>query len=582
MSGLIPQTFIDELLNQTDIVELIDSFVPLKKRGKSHIACCPFHQEKSPSFNVVSKKQFYHCFGCGASGNAISFVMNYQHINFVEAIQQLAQRLGLSIPQANKTEKTQTSLNYSQLLGKVCIHYQQTLKTSPQAIAYLKGRKITGEIAKTFQLGFAPDGWQFLETTIRGTKAELIATGMLVPKENGSSYDRYRNRIMFPIHDRHGKIIGFGGRSIDKNHKPKYLNSPETVLFQKNRELYGLYQALQHTISAEYIIIVEGYLDVIALAQASIGNVVATLGTATSTYHIQLLRKYTKKIIFCFDGDEAGNKAAWRALENSLSYLNTDLEITFCFLPEGEDPDSIIRQDQGKRIFEENLEKSLSFHQYFFNSLKKNVDLSKMAGRGQFVNLTKPYLEKIPPGAYRELVIEELGRYTRIELHRLNALLEEKKFDKLKGLDFSIARSPLRVVIALLLQNPEIFTVCQAQIKQYYKDIKNRIFRKIIQLIAENTAINTAKLVESWRNSSAFESINKLAFWDHQVPEQALQKEFVDILQFLARQDEEGLIQELLVKAREQGLNDEERIQLQAMLKQRHRADIAKKDSEMH
>jgi DNA primase len=582
MSGLIPQTFIDELLNQTDIVELIDSFVPLKKRGKSHIACCPFHQEKSPSFNVVSKKQFYHCFGCGASGNAISFVMNYQHINFVEAIQQLAQRLGLSIPQANKTEKTQTSLNYSQLLGKVCIHYQQTLKTSPQAIAYLKGRKITGEIAKTFQLGFAPDGWQFLETTIRGTKAELIATGMLVPKENGSSYDRYRNRIMFPIHDRHGKIIGFGGRSIDKNHKPKYLNSPETVLFQKNRELYGLYQALQHTISAEYIIIVEGYLDVIALAQASIGNVVATLGTATSTYHIQLLRKYTKKIIFCFDGDEAGNKAAWRALENSLSYLNTDLEITFCFLPEGEDPDSIIRQDQGKRIFEENLEKSLSFHQYFFNSLKKNVDLSKMAGRGQFVNLTKPYLEKIPPGAYRELVIEELGRYTRIELHRLNALLEEKKFDKLKGLDFSIARSPLRVVIALLLQNPEIFTVCQAQIKQYYKDIKNRIFRKIIQLIAENPAINTAKLVESWRNSSAFESINKLAFWDHQVPEQALQKEFVDILQFLARQDEEGLIQELLVKAREQGLNDEERIQLQAMLKQRHRADIAKKDSEMH
>jgi DNA primase len=582
MSGLIPQTFIDELLNQTDIVELIDSFVPLKKRGKSHIACCPFHQEKSPSFNVVSKKQFYHCFGCGASGNAISFVMNYQHINFVEAIQQLAQRLGLSIPQANKTEKTQTSLNYSQLLGKVCIHYQQTLKTSPQAIAYLKGRKITGEIAKTFQLGFAPDGWQFLETTIRGTKAELIATGMLVPKENGSSYDRYRNRIMFPIHDRHGKIIGFGGRSIDKNHKPKYLNSPETVLFQKNRELYGLYQALQHTISAEYIIIVEGYLDVIALAQASIGNVVATLGTATSTYHIQLLRKYTKKIIFCFDGDEAGNKAAWRALENSLSYLNTDLEITFCFLPEGEDPDSIIRQDQGKRIFEENLEKSLSFHQYFFNSLKKNVDLSKMAGRGQFVNLTKPYLEKIPPGAYRELVIEELGRYTRIELHRLNALLEEKKFDKLKGLDFSIARSPLRVVIALLLQNPEIFTVCQAQIKQYYKDIKNRIFRKIIQLIAENPAINTAKLVESWRNSSAFESINKLAFWDHQVPEQALQKEFIDILRFLARQDEEGLVQELLVKAREQGLNDEERIQLQAMLKQRHRADIAKKDSEMH
>ena len=333
--GLIPQPFIDELLNRTDIVEFIDSYVPLKKRGTSHIACCPFHNEKNPSFNVVAKKQFYHCFGCGASGNVISFAMGYLHQSFPDAIETLATRAGLAVPRDRHPEKHSHSLNLYQLLDRVSTFYQQTLKSSGQvAIDYLKQRHVSGEVAKLYQLGFAPSGWQTLEAQFRPNKQELIATGMLIQKDDGKTYDRYRQRIMFPIHDRHGKIIGFGGRAIEADQKPKYLNSPETVIFQKNRELYGLHQILQQQNNVKNVLIVEGYMDVIALAQHGIMNAVATLGTATSAYHIQLLSKHTKQLVFCFDGDAAGRQAAWRALDNSLPQLNAGLDASFIFLPE--------------------------------------------------------------------------------------------------------------------------------------------------------------------------------------------------------------------------------------------------------
>ncbi|KTC65361.1 DNA primase (plasmid) [Legionella adelaidensis] len=571
MTGLIPQPFIDDLLSRTDIVELIDSYVPLKKRGNSHLACCPFHNEKTPSFNVVAKKQFYHCFGCGASGNAISFAMNYLHLSFVDAIENLAERLGLQVPRSGHKDTVKKNITYYQLLERVSLLYQKTLKhAGAEAITYLKNRQVSGEIARTYHLGYAPPGWQFLENELKTYKQELIATGMLVPKENGSAYDRYRNRVMYPIHDRHGRIIGFGGRSIHPNDKPKYLNSPETIIFQKNRELYGLYQAIQQENPIDFILVVEGYMDVIALAQFGITNCVATLGTATSTYHIQLLSKHTKKLIFCFDGDKAGRSAAWRALESSLPYLNSGIEINFIFLPEGQDPDSMIREE-GKEKFLARLNTALPLHQYLLSTLMQGFDITTISGKTQLINTAKPFLQKIPEGSYKQLLLDELTRYTRMDHHRLNQLLSDKKLDKLSDSGVNITRSPIRVAIALLLQHPEIVSDSKNKLyPDFLKQNNHPILHQLLQQISENPGINTAKLVESWRDSPLFEAITKLAFWDHQVPEDALVKEFIDTLFFLEKQQRDEQIQQLLTKARLQGLNDTERIELQDMLKKRH------------
>lgn len=572
MIGLIPRPFIDELLNRTDIVEFIDGHVPLKKRGTSHIACCPFHIEKTPSFNVVPKKQFYHCFGCGASGNAISFAMNYLHMSFSDAIETLATRLGLQVPREGRTETTQQSLSLFQFLGRVSHFYQQTLKTAGHtAISYLKHRNVSGEVARLYQLGYAPPGWQTLESQFKANKNELIATGMLIVKDDGKSYDRYRQRIMFPIHDRHGRIIGFGGRAIEDTQKPKYLNSPETTIFQKSRELYGLHQVLQQQSAITNLLIVEGYMDVIALAQHGINNAVATLGTATSTYHIQLLSKYTKQLIFCFDGDAAGRQAAWRALESSLPHLNAGLDASFVFLPEGHDPDSLVREE-GKTQFAQRLQNATPLHRFFIDTLTQGIDSVSLAGKSQLVNAAKPYLLKMSEGPYKQLLIDNLARLTRIESHRIHQLIDEKTPDKSRNTGKSITRSPIRLAIAILLQHPETYRACANQLSLDMLDSqKQRILKALMQQIAETPTLNTAKLVESWRDSPLFDSLAKLAAWDHQVPEDALAKEFVDIVLFLARQNRENAVQQLMKKAHDQGLTSMERINLQEMLKQRHR-----------
>lgn len=571
-NGLIPQPFIDELLNHTDIVEFIDSYVPLKKRGTSHIACCPFHTEKNPSFNVVAKKQFYHCFGCGASGNVISFAMGYLHLSFPDAIETLANRAGLTVPRDKNPEKHRYSLNLYELLNRVAAFYQQTLKTSGQiAIDYLKQRQVSGEIAKRYQLGFAPPGWQTLEAQFRQNKQELITTGMLIQKEDGKTYDRYRHRIMFPIHDRHGRIIGFGGRSIDADQKPKYLNSPETVIFQKNRELYGLHQILQHQNTITNVLIVEGYMDVIALAQHGITNAVAALGTATSTYHIQLLSKHTKQLIFCFDGDAAGRQAAWRALESSLPQLNTGLDASFIFLPDGHDPDSLVREE-GSEKFRDRLRNATPLSQFFFDTLTKDLDHTTLTGKSQLVNAAKPYLLKMTDGPYKQLMMNELARLTRIETHRIGQLIDEKTIEKTPHAETNITRTPLRVATALLLQNPELYTTCINQIPQNtLDDQRHHVLKTLIQHIAQKPTINTALLVEAWRDSPLFDSINKLASWAHQVPEDALASEFTDIVLFLAKQSEENEIQQLIEKARHEGLTKTDQHTLLNMLKKRHK-----------
>ncbi|ETO93841.1 DNA primase [Legionella oakridgensis] len=571
MTGLIPRPFIEELLNRTDIVELIDGYVSLKKRGNSHIACCPFHHEKTPSFNVISKKQFYHCFGCGASGNAISFVMNYLQLGFVEAVETLATRLGMQVPREGHSEPRKQSPNLYQLLQEVAKFYQQTLKTAGHiAIEYLKQRKVSGETARLYQLGYAPSGWHTLEKQFKFNTKDLITTGMLIVKEDGSTYDRYRHRITFPIHDRHGRIIGFGGRAIEADQKPKYLNSPETILFQKNRELYGLHQVIRQQSTLDSILIVEGYMDVIALAQHGISNAVATLGTATSLHHIQLLSKHTKHIIFCFDGDEAGRQAAWRALESSLPYLNTGLEASFIFLPEKHDPDSLVREE-GKESFLQRIQQATPLNQFFIATITKTLDTTTLAGKSQLVHAAKPYLLKMGEGPYWQLMIDELARLTRIEPHRIQQLIEIKNND-IPTTSVNIARSPIRIAIALLVQHPEIYSSCAEQLCSITLDgPKQTMLQSMIEQVAHHPGISTAALVELWRESPMFDAINKLAAWDHQVPEEARTKEFMDIVLFLAKQNQEKKIQKLLEKARNQSLTETDRLQLQEMLKQRHK-----------
>lgn len=572
MAGLIPRPFIDELLNHTDLVEFIDGYVPLKKRGTSHTACCPFHQEKTPSFHVITKKQFYHCFGCGASGNAISFAMNYLHQNFAEAVETLATRLGLQVPREGRSEKTQTSQSLYQFLNQVARAYQKNLKTSGQtAIAYLKQRQISGEIAHRFQIGYASPGWQTLESVFKQNKHELIATGMSIVKDDGKTYDRFRQRIMFPIHDRHGRIIGFGGRAIDATQKPKYLNSPETTIFQKSRELYGLHQAIQQGHSPSNILVVEGYMDVIALAQHGLTHVVATLGTATSTYHIQLLIKYTQHIIFCFDGDHAGKQAAWRALENSLPHLNTGLEVSFIFLPEGHDPDSLIREE-GHAAFLHRTEQAMPLHRFFIDTLTRDIDVSRLAGKSQLINAAKSHLNNMPDGPYRQLLFHDLARITHMDPHRIHQLIDNRKPLEVEQHPAQhITRTPIRTGMALLLQHPDIYKTCAAHCSpEMLDDQKQGPLKTLMQQIAENPTINTAQLIELWRESPLFDSLTKLAMWDHQVPENALTKEFIDIVLFLSKQTREKHIQYLLEKAHQQSLTTEERLDLQNRLKQRH------------
>ncbi len=576
MHGLIPRHFIDELLTRIDLVELIDAYVPLKKRGLNHLACCPFHQEKTPSFNVIPSKQFYHCFGCGASGNAISFIMNYLHQPFPQAIETLATKMGMQIPREQMPDHLKQALPLYTVLQKIAEFYQQTLKnTGTTAVAYLKQRGVNGDIAKRYQIGYAPQGWHTLDQFLPKHQAELLATGMLIQKENQQTYDRYRHRIMFPIHDRHGRITGFGGRAIEQDQQPKYLNSPETILFQKGRELYGLYQILQQQNTWPSIVIVEGYLDVIALAQHGVDYAVATLGTATSAYHIQLLSKYTQDLRFCFDGDQAGRQAAWRALENSLAYLESGLQAHFVFLPEGQDPDSFIRT-QGKAAFEAYLKTALPLNRLFFDTLLKDIDISDIAGKSRLIHAAKPYLLKIVDEPYKALLIGELARLTRIDTQKIEQLLSENIALESPSTQRPTAavmqRTPLHIALALLIQNPNLFRPEISSIElSTSSDEEYALLETLMKHLAVHPQLNTATLIEHFRESTWFDRITQLASWEHQVPEHAQSTEFADIITFIHKKNQALIVNQLIEKSKQQQLSEEERYRLQQLLRDRHK-----------
>ncbi|MCK5893490.1 MAG: DNA primase [Endozoicomonadaceae bacterium] len=411
MAGLIPQHFIDDLLARTDIVDVITERIPLKKAGRNHQACCPFHKEKTPSFTVSQEKQFYYCFGCGASGNALGFIMNLENLDFPVAVEQLARLAGLEIPQEHSNGQARTGPNPAyELLAKAAEYYQEQLKThstSKQAIGYLRNRGVNNKTVQQFQIGFAPLGWDNLMKALGSTperEKTLTESGMLVEHEEKKSlYDRFRHRIMFPIRDSRGRVIGFGGRVLG-DEKPKYLNSPESSVFHKGQELYGLYEARQANRDLKQVIVVEGYMDVVALAQQGITNSVATLGTATTCEHLQKLFKLTSQVVFCFDGDQAGRKAAWRALENTLPEMRDGRQVRFMFLPQGEDPDSMVRKEGKDALLSRIRHEALTLDDYFFKQLANEVDITTLDGCARLAKMATPYFEQLPEGHYKTLL----------------------------------------------------------------------------------------------------------------------------------------------------------------------------------
>jgi DNA primase len=425
MAGLIPQTFIDDLLDRVDIVDVVNSRVPLKKTGKSHKACCPFHEEKSPSFTVAQDKQFYYCFGCGAGGNALSFIMEFDRIDFLPAVELLAKNVGMEIPReavANPKAKQHRDDLYS-VVTEADNFYRQKLRAAEAkpAVEYLKGRGLTGKIAAQFGIGYAPQGWYNL-LKVAGTseeKVKLLAdSGMLVVKpEEKKQYDRFRHRIMFPIRDQRGRTLGFGGRVLDDS-TPKYLNSPETPIFHKGRELYGLYEARQALKEIPYLLMVEGYMDVIALAQFGIHNAVATLGTALTENHLQKLFRYTSEIVFCFDGDSAGRRAASRSLDIALPEMRDGVTAKFLFLPEGEDPDTMVR-NLGAEKFQTQIQNATPLSEFLFEEMAEGIDIETGEGKAKLSKLIAPKINQIPAGVFKQLMLEELSRKTSIAVDDL-------------------------------------------------------------------------------------------------------------------------------------------------------------------
>lgn len=581
MAGHIPRSFIDDLLARLDIVDIIDARVKLKKKGKNYGACCPFHNEKTPSFSVSQEKQFYHCFGCGAHGNAIDFIMEFERLEFVEAIEELASYLGLDVPreqrsggggqfksgpQASSSEKR----SLYDLMGSIAQFYRNQLKqpASKVAIEYLKDRGLSGEIVQKFGIGYVADEWDLVRKNFGQNKDNqdmLVTGGMLIENDKGNRYDRFRGRIMFPIRDRRGRVIGFGGRVLG-NGTPKYLNSPETPIFHKGKELYGLYEVLQAYREPPRILVVEGYMDVVALAQYGVDYSVASLGTSTTGDHIQMLFRQTNTVVCCYDGDRAGKEAAWRALENALQYLKTGNTLKFLFLPDGEDPDSYVRK-YGKQAFEQQIEQATPLSSYLFDNLIElhQINLGNNEGKSALRAYASALIDKIPDPYFQELLEKLLDERTGFD-NRLRQ--PRKKTSETRPQPHKeIKRTPMREVIALLIQNPSY-----AQMVPDLSSVRDlsipglSLFVDVLDKCQAHPHINTGQLLEHWRNSQNETLLSRLASWDIPLVEDNLEEIFLDSLDKIIAQCVEKQIENLQAKARSVGLSAEEKRELLALM----------------
>ncbi len=507
---MIPQTFVQDLLNRLDIVDVIEGCIPLKKAGANHVACCPFHNEKSPSFTVSQSKQFYHCFGCGVHGTAIGFIMEYMGLGFVDAVKDLAGRVGMKVPEFkadNKQEIGRAVREMSEIMQNAAQYYKNQLKKSTQAIDYLKRRGVSGDIAARFEMGFAPSGWQNLSGVFPKYEDTVLGElGLVIANDQGKRYDRFRERIMFPIHSSRGDIVGFGGRVLE-NGEPKYLNSPETPLFEKGRELYGLFQARHAIRSSGKVIVVEGYMDVVALAQHGIDYVVATLGTATTPMHVHKLLGQSDTVIFCFDGDDAGERAAWRALENSLAQLADGKTISFMFLPKGEDPDSLVRKI-GKQAFDQLLINALPLSDFLLRKLSAQVNLATHEGKAKLLKDAQSLIKKISAPNLSRLIRKSLAEVCGVTEQELSSAFQIKVASspstrRTQKPRFSLYRKALESVIF----SPNLAIHCAALVISDDNGLEAQALKLLLQLLQENSNVSTTAGVIQLFSGSPYSSL---------------------------------------------------------------------------
>ena len=605
MAGLIPQSFIDDLLDRADIVDVIDRRVKLKKSGKNYMACCPFHQEKTPSFSVNPEKQFFYCFGCGAGGNALGFLMDYENIEFPAAVESLADSLGMAVPREESTRSRSEDEGQRALyplLEQAATYYQRQLREHSRkatAVDYLEGRGLTGEIALQFDLGYAPPGWDNLMKALGTTEErqqQLKLGGMLVENESGRVYDRFRDRVVFPIRDQRGRIIGFGGRVLGDD-KPKYLNSPETPVFHKGRELYGLYQAKRANRQLDRAIIVEGYMDVIALAQHGITNAVATLGTATGQAHLEKLYRLCPEVVFCFDGDEAGRQAARRAMENALPCMQDGRQARFLFLPDGEDPDTLVR-GQGAEHFGQLVQQATPLEAFLFDSLGEGLDVDTLDGKARLSKLAAPLLGQLPAGVYRELMYKELARRTDMQVEALTRIVDtappapatpppagpvhEAPAPQPKQ------RPPLtrpqagptglvQTAIFLLLHQPAIAQqVEELAPLQNLQGEEAALLIEMLELLQRRPESTTHMLLGHWYGTEQGELLNRLASQERLIPASGIENEFLDTINQLVRHPERQKFEAQVDKLKTKNyadISELEKLELMQALKEQRRRD---------
>ncbi|EHQ53364.1 DNA primase [Ectothiorhodospira sp. PHS-1] len=582
----IPQAFIDELLARTDIVELVGSRVTLKKQGREYAACCPFHAEKTPSFYVTPQKQFYHCFGCGAHGTAISFLMEYDNMDFVEAVEELARRAGMEVPRESGPGRGDSE-GFQRLIAAqeaAATHFTDNLRRHPEAVDYLKQRGLTGEIARDFRLGFAPNLRDDLLRTLGKTfkEQELLDAGLATQRDGGPPYDRFRGRIMFPIRDSRGRVVGFGARLLGPG-EPKYLNTPETPVFHKGQQLYGLYEARKASPRLEELLVVEGYMDVIALAQFGLRNAVATLGTATTRDHLERLFRVVPHLVFCFDGDRAGREAAWRALEQTLPVMRDGRQVRFLFLPEGEDPDTLVRRE-GLEGLRARMGQARPLSDVLIDELRQRHDAGTREGRAALGTQATRLIRDMPDGLLRAQIINELAQLASVSTDQFERGLAPREADPPPAPSPShrptpanrrqrLEITPVRLALSILLDQPTLAR--ELGDMDWLQDLQApgvKILVQVLETLAQNPNLTTAGLLERWRDSETGRHLLKLAQW--QPPpsqEESVPTLLRDALGRLRGQYTEQRTEALLAKASRSALSEDEKAELKALLTRKSR-----------
>ncbi len=570
----LPDAFIDDLLARTDIVEVVGSRVPLKRQGKEYASRCPFHDERSASFTVSPTKQFYHCFGCGAHGTAISFLMNYDRLEFLDAVDELAKRVGMEIPRetnARTPQQQDDSRDQYSALDAATRFFQKQLEGNDKARAYLDGRGVDADTRARFSIGYAPDGYSALKDALGKDERRmklLDRVGLFSKNDRGHVYDKFRDRVMFPIFDRRGRVIAFGGRVMEKDDGPKYLNSPETALFHKGRELYGLWQVRQANQKIERLIVVEGYMDVVSLFQFGVTQAVATLGTATTPDHAELLFRNAPDVYFCFDGDAAGRRAGWRALESVLPRMKDGRQAFFLFLPDGEDPDTIVRKE-GADAFDARLKQGTPLSQFFFDELGREINLGTLDGKARLAERAKPMLAQIPDGAFGDLMKQELARLTGIGSTATTAAPVARPPMRNNAVPVQ-KRSLVRAAIAILLQQPSLAMNLEGHHAISGLRLPGiELLVELLNLVQQRPDISTGALLEHFNEREEQAALHKLAAQALPGDEAMWAQELQDAILQLEKQLLTQRLEELQAKQRQQGLDDTDKYELRELLKAR-------------